>query len=187
MGYGQLNLDFGPIAERLLDVVSVINLSLELTSPECSISSDPWVLKWVLTLLLPLWTVCVLVVVGGVFAVLIKFRVGWLGGKTMGQLQSSAGRSFFQLLVLLYLPLTSVAFAPFGCQKDATGRWLMDADPARSCYTSSWWRGLFPVGLAAVLAYAVAILARAFLVIACFTFMAGDENKANAAVLALVV
>ena len=141
------------------DVVSSVNLNIELTSPECSLASgtDAWVVKLVLTLILPVFVGLGLAAVGLVFGGLIKGGVGWFGGKTLAQLVPAGVRAWFQGLVLLYLPLTSAALSVFGCRRDEAGRWVLDADPARSCYTSSWWAGLFPLGLVATLVYAFAL------------------------------
>ena len=157
--YGQLELDWGGFAAVYFDVVSSVNLNVELTSPECSLASgtDAWVVKLVLTLILPVFVGLGLAAVGLVFGGLIKGGVGWFGGKTLAQLVPAGVRAWFQGLVLLYLPLTSAALSVFGCRRDEAGRWVLDADPARSCYTSSWWAGLFPLGLVATLVYAFAL------------------------------
>ena len=154
--YGKLDLDWGAFAAVYFDIASSLNLNLELTSPECSVGRgvDTWVLKWVLTLLLPVFAGATVVVVGALFYAASLARLPWFGSKTRSELVASCARTFFQILVLLYLPLTGAAFALFGCRKDATDRWVLDDDPVRSCYTSSWW-GLFPIGFAAVVGYAV--------------------------------
>ena len=157
--YGKLELDWGSVADVYFDVISSVNLNLELTSPECSLAAgtDAWVTKLVLTLLLPVFAAAALGVMVGVVAVLIKGGVGWFGTKNGGQLWPAFVRSWFQLLLLLYMPLTSAALSVFGCRKDESGRWVLAADPVRSCYTASWWAGLFPLGLVAVVTYAFAI------------------------------
>ena len=157
--YAKLELDWGPVADVYFDVVSSVNLNLELTSPECSVTSgsDVWVLKLVLTLCLPLFVGLAMAALACLFAVLIKAKVGWFASKNLPELGWATIRAWFQSLVLLYLPLTSAAFSVFGCRKDASGRWVLDADPARSCYNGAWWAGLFPLGVVATLVYAVTI------------------------------
>ena len=147
------------MADVYFDVVGVVNLDFELASPECSVVGevDVWVLKLVLTLLLPVFAAVVLGVVGLGVAGLVVGGVGWFGGKNVAQLGSAVVRAWFQSLVLLYLPLTGAAFSVFGCRRDESGRWVLGADPARSCYNDAWWSGLFPVGLVAVCVYALAI------------------------------
>ena len=157
--YGKLELDWGGFAAAYFDVVSSVNLNVELTSPECSLSpgTDAWVAKLVLTLLLPVFAG---VVLGGVALVvwgLAVGGVGWFGSKNGAQVGSAFVRAWFQSLVLLYMALTSAALSVFGCRKDESGRWVLDADPVRSCYNGAWWSGLFPVGLVAVFVYAIAI------------------------------
>ncbi|KNC54872.1 fibronectin type III domain-containing protein [Thecamonas trahens ATCC 50062] len=157
--YGKLDLDWGEFAAVYFDIISSLNLNLELTSPECSLAAgtDVWVAKLVLTLLLPVLAVCVLVAVGLGFWCAIKARVRWFAGKNRAQLVAAVQRAWFQFLVLLYLPLTSAALSVFGCRRDEARRWVLDADPVRSCYNSAWWAGLFPIGLAGVGAYALAM------------------------------
>ncbi|KNC54559.1 uncharacterized protein AMSG_10409 [Thecamonas trahens ATCC 50062] len=157
--YGSLDFDWGELATLYFDIASAVNLNVELTSPECASASgtDVWVLKWVLTLLLPLFAAIVLVPVCGVFAGLIVGNVWWLGKKNLDQLRGAAGRTLFQMIVLLYLPLTSASLAPFGCRKEETGRWVLDADPVRSCYNEAWWGGLFVPGVLATAVYAVGL------------------------------
>ena len=155
--YASLRLDWGSFARTVFDVMSVLNLNMDLTSPECvTSSSDPWVFKWILTLLLPLFVSVAIGLVGAVFFVLSRAGVGSLASMSGKQLLSGGVRTWVQIMTLLYLPLTSAAFAPFGCRKDASDRWVMDADPARSCFTSAWWSGLFGPGVLAIVLYAVA-------------------------------
>ena len=165
--YGRLELDWGSVADAYFEVASGLNLNMEISSPECSLARgvDTWVFKWVLTLLLPVWISLILLGVAGVVWGLIKGQVWWFGSKTQAQLVSAGGRTLFQLLVLLFLPLSNAAFAPFGCRKREDGEWSMDADPARSCYTKAWWAGLFPVALLAIGGYAIAIPVSVFVVL----------------------
>ena len=153
--YGRLDLDWGPVADAYFNVVSFFNVSLDITSPECSLASgvDVWALKWGLTLVAPAFVAILLIVVGAVFLLLVWGGVGWFGRKNGAQVRGAWVRTYFQIMVLLYLPLTSAAFAPFGCRRGASGRWILDDDPARSCFTPAWWAGLFPPGLVAVMVY----------------------------------
>ena len=157
--YGRLELDWGDVGAVFFDIVSFANLNLELTSPECSVApgTDVWVLKLALTLLLPVFAGVGIGAVSAVFAVGIHAGAGWLGRKTLSQLRWAALRAWFQALVLLYLPLSSAAFSVFGCRKDESGRWLLEADPTRTCFNSAWWSGLFPLGLVSVVVYAFAL------------------------------
>ena len=157
--YGRLEFDWGEVAAVYFDVAGAVNLNLELTSPECSViaGTDVWVMKLVLTLLMPLFSGLALALVGVVVGGLVVGGVGWFGKKNVAQLRSAWVRAWFQSLVLLYLPLTGAAFSVFGCRRDESGRWVLDADPVRSCYNSAWWSGLFVIGLVGVVVYAVAI------------------------------
>ena len=154
--YGRLKLDWGPIADMYFAVVSSLNLNVELTSPECSVSNvDVWVMKWILTLLLPVFVGMGLGIAAGLVWALIKFEVWWFATRTMEQLKSALPRAYFQLFVLLYLPLAAAGFALFGCVKDEAGRWVFTADATRSCYNKAWF-SLLPLGLISALVYGVA-------------------------------
>ena len=149
--YGKLDLDWGPVARVYFDVAAAVNIDFELTSPECAAAAgtDVWVLKWVLTLLLPVFAGTLLCVIGG--------AVVLLSSRSRGEVISGVGRAWFQILVLLYLPLVNAAFAPFGCQRDESGRMLLGADPSRRCFNIAWWVGLFVPGLVAVIIYGAGI------------------------------
>ena len=153
--YGKLELDWGVFAETFFDVISVVNLNFELTSPECAAAggTDVWVLKWVLTMMLPVFAGgAVAFVAGVVFVPLIVAGIGPFADKNMAVLFGGARRVWYQLVVMLYLPLTAGAFSVFGCRKEESGEWVMDAAPSRRCYTSSWW-GLFTPALIACAVY----------------------------------
>ncbi|KNC54971.1 uncharacterized protein AMSG_10216 [Thecamonas trahens ATCC 50062] len=149
--YGKLDLDWGPVARVYFNVAAAVNIDFELTSPECAAAAgtDVWVLKWVLTLLLPVFAGALLCVIGG--------AVVLLSSRSRGEVISGVGRAWFQILVLLYLPLVNAAFAPFGCQRDESGRMLLGADPSRRCFNFAWWVGLFVPGLVAVIIYGAGI------------------------------
>ena len=157
--YGQLDLPWGRVARVYLDVASAMNLNLELTSPECSLSAgaDAWVFRWAMSLLFPVLALCVLLVCAGVVAVLIVGSVGWFGDKNMAELGSALVRTEAQVISLMYLALASASLAPFGCEKDGTGSYRMSVDPGRSCYDDGWLSGLLPVGIVAVCVYVIGI------------------------------
>ena len=150
-----MGLAWGGFAEFYFDVASSLNLNLELTSPECTAAdgTDVWVLKYMLTLALPIFAaLAVAVVLGCVFVPLKFLRVAWFAGKTLAELFDAGKRTWYQVMVLLYMPLCAGAFSLFGCRKDVTGRWVLDSAPSRSCYTSTWW-SLFVWGLLGVVGY----------------------------------
>ncbi|KNC55742.1 uncharacterized protein AMSG_11139 [Thecamonas trahens ATCC 50062] len=157
--YGELDLDWGAFGRAFFNVASSLNLNMELTSPECAAAKgiDIWVLKLVLTLLLPVLAAGGLALIaGGVFYPLIVVDAPWFGSKSVSLLVSALWRTLFQVMVLLYLPLVDASFSVFGCGRDEAGRWYVAADPSRSCYNAAWW-GLFPIGLLGIASYAVAV------------------------------
>ncbi|KNC51760.1 uncharacterized protein AMSG_12104 [Thecamonas trahens ATCC 50062] len=153
--YGRLELEWGSFARVYFDIASALNVNIELSSPECSAAAgtDVWVLKLVLTLLLPVFAAVVVVAIAALLWVAGRLGIPWLSNKSTAEVTSAAGRTWFQIMVLLFLPLASAGFSVFGCRRDESGRWLLDADPARSCYNDAWWRGLFAPGLLAVSVY----------------------------------
>ncbi|KNC48812.1 uncharacterized protein AMSG_00593 [Thecamonas trahens ATCC 50062] len=152
--YGKLDFDWGAFADVYFDVASSLNLNFELTSPECSVvpGTDVWVLKFLLTLALPILAAAVVLFVSGVFMGLSFISAPWLSQFIPAQVRNAAARCWWQLLVLMYMPLVAGAFSLFGCRKDASGRWVLSAAPARSCYTPTWW-SLFVFGAAGVVGY----------------------------------
>ncbi|KNC48996.1 uncharacterized protein AMSG_04740 [Thecamonas trahens ATCC 50062] len=171
--YGKLDLAWGGLAQVYFDVASAVNVDFELTSPECAAAAgtDTWALKWGLTLALPVFAAAAVVAVAPLMLLPGKLR----RADNLAQLMGGCGRTLFQLLVLLYLPLARAAMAPFGCRREVGGRWVLDADPARSCYNSAWWVGLFPVAMAAVLCYAIGVPAVVWLVLRRQREVLGDE------------
>merc|ERR1711916_116362 len=93
-----------------------------------------------------------IVLVAGLVFFPLKAGVWWFGGKSVPELVDAVKRTWYQVMVLLYMPLCAGAFSLFGCRKDVTGRWVLNAAPWRSCYTSTWW-SLFAFGLFGVVGY----------------------------------
>lgn len=165
--FGRLELDFGAIANAYFSVASLLNVNFQLTSPECSLarSIDAWTFKWILTLLLPLWVALALGVCFCLYAVARRTgRLARLAALNVAQLADATKRSWYQAMVLLYLPLTGSAFVLFGCQRDEAGRWIMSDLPSRLCYDARWYRLLAPACLA-VIGYALAGPAALYVVV----------------------
>ncbi|KNC48813.1 uncharacterized protein AMSG_00594 [Thecamonas trahens ATCC 50062] len=156
--YGRLDFKWGAFAAAYFDIASAVNVNLELTSPECAAAdgTDVWVLKFVLTLVMPVFAAAGLGLASGLFAVARAVHAPWVRNKSIGELVGAAKRCMWQIMVLLYMALVSGSFSLFGCRKDATGRWVLDDAPSRSCYTATWW-GLFPLGLCGVLGYGLGL------------------------------
>ncbi|KNC51234.1 uncharacterized protein AMSG_11994 [Thecamonas trahens ATCC 50062] len=157
--YGKIEIEWGDFGDLFFDIASSVNLNIELSSPECAASAgvDVWVVKLILTLLLPVMAaIVVVIVVCTTFYPLQMAGAPWFCHKTSAQLISASVRTMFQILVLLYLPLVAAAFSVFGCARDEAGRWYVADDPSRACYDSRWW-ALFPIGFAGILVYALAV------------------------------
>ena len=167
--YGDLDLDWPPVAQSLLSALTFFNLNVELTSPECSVDvPNPWLMKFVFTMLLPL-------VFAGVFA--ICYAIGCLyiywvkkTGRAVWDahpewkmdesapwivrrwrrfrcvvvigyraLRDACIRAYCHMTMLLYLPLTAASFAYWRCSKIEDGSYVMTNFPARKCYDSDYW------------------------------------------------
>ncbi|KNC46472.1 uncharacterized protein AMSG_11542 [Thecamonas trahens ATCC 50062] len=77
--YGRLDFEWGPVARVYFDIASAVNLDVELTSPECSLvrGADVWVLKWALTLILPVFVALAICGAATVYGLLIAQGSGW--------------------------------------------------------------------------------------------------------------
>lgn len=121
--FALLELPWGNFADQWFAVVSALNVNLELTSPECAAgSSDAWLLKFWLTMTLPAIAAVAVALVLLVAMCLRRAACAMLP-KTDAELRSSALRTYYQLLVVLYLPLTAVALSYFGCERDVENKW----------------------------------------------------------------
>merc|ERR1711916_332262 len=65
-------------------------------------------------------------------------------------------RSYYQILVLLYLPLTGMCMSYFGCRKAEDGSWVLDVAPSRPCFNSSYY-AVFPFAVVFFLLYCLSI------------------------------
>lgn len=159
-------------------VTSLSTYNLDLLTLECLDESVKWKVKWVFTLCLPLLFLLPFAVVFCVGILFVKrsskkekskaesAEVGDdlyagddddAGGLTMAALVDAAKRAYFQLLVLLFLPLTSAALGYFACSKKA-GSTHYRLDEARyvRCYDSAYY-SLLPVAIVASLLYVLGI------------------------------
>ncbi|KNC55313.1 uncharacterized protein AMSG_12401 [Thecamonas trahens ATCC 50062] len=122
--YGQIDLEWPPFAASFFNVVSLVNLNFDLSSPECATVTDHvWLLKWWLTV----WRA---------IAHRSALRPPAL---TLTALLDASRRAYLQLMVLLYLPLAAKAMSYFQCRRDRDGRWVLEAAPAKSCYGTWYW------------------------------------------------
>ncbi|KNC55072.1 uncharacterized protein AMSG_10669 [Thecamonas trahens ATCC 50062] len=173
--YANLSLDWGKFAQTYFGIISFVNLNFDLASPECTSSSmDVYMFKWWTTMLLPVLFLVPFGVVGGVAAMIISMRnkkaearalanesceMDEASGSeplTIGALKDAIVRSYYQLLVLLYLPLTSMALTYFGCRKERDGTWVLDTAPSRTCFNSPYW-AVFPFAVVFFVIYCMAI------------------------------
>ncbi|KNC49451.1 uncharacterized protein AMSG_05458 [Thecamonas trahens ATCC 50062] len=198
--YGEIDLRWHPVAEQFFNILSLANLNIELTSPECSVDffGDPWLIKWVLMLMLPIFMVFLLgvtFVLGLLYrlfartygakwadrhpsyfpgaenffdaggkasrSTLIKFRIGRLMSEaplTPAALRQAVVRTFFQLFIFCYLPLTAVVLRYFECERRAPGssEYVLATAPSVECYDATYW-SLFWMAIAGSIVYALGI------------------------------
>ncbi|KNC49452.1 uncharacterized protein AMSG_05459 [Thecamonas trahens ATCC 50062] len=197
--YGEIELRWHPVAEQFFNILSIANLNIELTSPECSFSvGDPWLVKWVMMLLLPIFMVLMLAVVFGLGlayrlftktigakwsekhpsyfpggdgfydaggklprSLATKFRIGRLLSESLltpAALRQAVMRTFFQLFIFCYLPLTASVLRFFECKRRAPGssEYVLASAPSVACFDSRYW-SLFWLALAGGAVYALGI------------------------------
>jgi len=128
---------------------------LSLASPECAVETDNiWLIKWFLTVLLPVFFLLSFAVVYGAARLLMRFRPQ--ATLTEPSLRDAIRRGYLQLLTLLYLPLTAAAASYFACTRRGDGKYSLDASPALVCYSTWYWNWFF-VALVAIVGYGVGI------------------------------
>ena len=177
--YGRIALDWGEFANARFSAISFLNLNFDLAAPECASEGvDVYMLKWWGTMLLPVMFCIPFGVVGSLWYVYIRKRGGQREAAAVARYEASGCnmdedgeasepltvealkdamvRSFYQLLVLLYLPLTGMCMSYFGCNKGSDGRWALDVAPSRTCFTSSYW-AVFPFAVLFFGLYCLAI------------------------------
>ncbi|KNC55019.1 uncharacterized protein AMSG_12370 [Thecamonas trahens ATCC 50062] len=141
--YGQFELPWSNFASQFFNVVSFFNLNFDLSSPECAtVTDDVWLLKWWMTVSLPLLFVVPFAIV--YCSVMVNKhhlapRLGHVVLITGGALRDACRRAYLQLMVLLYLPLAAMAMSYLQCRRDKDGRWVLEAAPAKSCYGTWYW------------------------------------------------
>lgn len=112
--FGRLALAWPPYVQTLFDILSLFNFSIEFVAPECAISSgNPFVLRYIATMLLPAVTLLVLGVGYGCFAG--AARVLQLAGDRVHEVTRAFFQAASQLVLILYLPLSVAAFEYFDC------------------------------------------------------------------------
>ncbi|KNC49001.1 uncharacterized protein AMSG_11819 [Thecamonas trahens ATCC 50062] len=158
--YGRLELPWSDFARQFFDIVSFLNLNFDLSSPECAtVTEDVWLLKWWITMMLPLLFCIPFLSVFGGWTLYIKWGAAKLertAELTVGSLADACRRGYFQLMALLYLPLTAMTMSYFNCHQNDEGRWVLQAAPSKSCY-GVWYWNYFGVAVAGSVAYCIGI------------------------------
>lgn len=155
--YGNIGLAWPEFARNFFNVVSLINLNLDLTAPECSFAvENPWLLKWALTLMLPLFFVLVLGALFGLGVPLLRLMPQLGLGASVGEFRAAVVRSGYHVLAMLYLPLASSTMRFWQCAEVQPGVYVMAAQQSQRCYVASYWRTV-PVVLLFMLLYLVGI------------------------------
>lgn len=158
--FGRLTLDWGLVPETVFRLVSTLSLNFQLTSPECSVARgiDVWLLKFWLTMLLPVFAALALVAVLGLLYLVGRvMRVPRLTELSLAEHIDCFVRSWFQTLTLMYMPLAATALSVFGCRRDRARVWVLVDNPANVCFDKHWWAALFVPGLLFSLVYCLAI------------------------------
>ena len=169
--YGTIRLEWHPLVRGVFDVVSLVNLNLDLASPECGVDvGDVWMFKWGMTMALPILFLFPFAVVTlgyiGLRNVMRRWRASRDADSVYGNKRSlcslewavvyAAGRGYLQTILLLYLPLMYAALRYVDCTDVGGGIVVMTTNPQRRCYTSSWYT-LLPLILTVALIVGTAI------------------------------
>ena len=160
--YGSINLAWPASARALFNALSLLNLNLDLASPECGLSlTDPWVFKWAMTMALPLIFIPIFVFVVFVVSIIVSLKGSTPSAQSSycapsKPVWTAGGRGYLQLLLILYFPLIYTGFRYVDCTDLGQGIIVMSTNSQRRCYTDSWFR-LLPLVLVVALVYAAGI------------------------------
>ena len=169
--YGTIQLEWHPVVTAVFDAISLVNLNLDLSSPECGFSIDNvWMFKWAMTMALPVLFLIPFAVVGFIFNVLFNMQynrqvdAGDLGDEARAvslfslnpRLPGAVGRGYLQTILLLYLPVMYAALRYVDCNDVGDGIIVMTTNPGARCYTDSWFN-LLPLIICVALAYGIAV------------------------------
>merc|ERR1711916_136280 len=136
------------------------NLNFDLSSPECAtVTDDVWLLKWWITVLLPLLFLIPFGIVYGsamLYKKVVAPKMDRMVHFTASSLLDASRRAYLQLMVLLYLPLSAMAMSYLECRRDKNGRYVLVASPAQSCY-GTWYWNYFGVAILFSLIYCFGI------------------------------
>ncbi|KNC51308.1 P-selectin [Thecamonas trahens ATCC 50062] len=155
---GSIDVAWSKTARAILDGLSFANFNVDLTSPECSMTlSNPWLFRFILTLCLPVAGALMLALVAALVLLYVVHHQGKAEVGVSGVIQA-AGRSYFQVLNVVYLPLISATFGVFDCvQVGSTGTYVMANAASQLCYTHFYWATVFPLAVVFSIAYGLGI------------------------------
>ncbi|KNC55379.1 uncharacterized protein AMSG_12410 [Thecamonas trahens ATCC 50062] len=156
--YGTIRLEWHPIAEAVFDAVSLVNLNLDLASPECGLDvGDVWMFKWGMTMALPVLFLLPFAVVTAAVNIAVNIAEAKSSPITPNpRVLAAAGRGYLQTILLLYLPLMYAALRYVDCTDVGGGIVVMTTNPERRCYTGAWY-GLLPMILTVAAGYGLSI------------------------------
>jgi hypothetical protein len=121
---------------KFFNVLSVLNIDLELFSLECSLAIDFWS-KWLFKVNFPFILICssgIVIIVGNLIS---KWRNSDQYS-TSDQLALCFTRIFVEVLTYTYVYMIFEVFKPFNCVKDLDGSFSLQASPDLKCFDSQW-------------------------------------------------
>ncbi|KAI9137938.1 hypothetical protein BKA69DRAFT_839063 [Paraphysoderma sedebokerense] len=177
-----INMNWPPEIQDILDYFSVFNFNLELSSPECLVQEYlNFSSKMKMTLLIPI------VLLGFLIAAMIlrskfvkrviqiakaklfhglKFSEGlWIRDlQASSSMPRTDGRAsameivalFNSSLSLVYITVASYSLSLFDCTKERDGYFYLDADPSLRCY-EEWWYDDLDYAVVAIALYVIGI------------------------------
>ncbi|KNC56215.1 uncharacterized protein AMSG_11491, partial [Thecamonas trahens ATCC 50062] len=189
----------------MFSVVSLVNINVELLSPECSMEVSFYD-KWQAMMLLPVVVLIFYLFALGVVLAWVSYRHSEASRAAAAAAASAATdgddvpsewsqmnggekrrfvcqlflAGFLLFLTLAYIVLVDVTLQFFDCTKQGDGTSSLDADPSLYCYDDEWFKHL-PLGVAGVVVYVVGVPGALFVLLYVLRVKLGDDLPSAAA------
>eukprot|EP00033_Pygsuia_biforma_P001395 GCRY01001578.1.p1 GENE.GCRY01001578.1~~GCRY01001578.1.p1 ORF type:complete len:1943 (-),score=491.87 GCRY01001578.1:352-6105(-) len=153
--YASFEIDWPESVQSMLNTISITNLNIELTAPECSVGQHvPFYTKyWLMASLPGIFGVCFAFYYLCMRLWIRFFAVPFANWRQKGieeaetnktsivlrdDLFQGALRSFLVMLIIAYVPLTSYGLKFLDCRIQKDGLYHLDVDTSIECYTGEY-------------------------------------------------
>lgn len=167
--YGRIDLAWPSWAQSIFSGLSFVNLNMDLTSPECTVTmKNAWLFKYIIMMLAPIFGVLPFLFWYAVARVYIWYvrktgsdymakHQAWIDPKTSNWFQrrwlrlraetligpvgmrNACARAFCQLILFAYMPLSATSLQYFDCRKTADGLWVQTNNVTHACYDAAYY------------------------------------------------